>query len=86
MGLVNVLRFTCANGCCLNWASARRLPGPPAMGPMQHPQTSARRPRPHRMVHAQLGAHRKPLSSVTLEGLAVGAASQTSLHDSMTCP
>ena len=30
MGLVNVLRFTCANGCCLNWASARRLPGPPA--------------------------------------------------------
>lgn len=30
MGVVNVCRFTCTNGCVLNWASSVRLPGPPA--------------------------------------------------------
>ena len=30
MGVVNVCRFTCTNGCVLNWASSMRLPGPPA--------------------------------------------------------
>ena len=29
MGLVNVLRFTCSEGCCINWSSCRRLPGRP---------------------------------------------------------
>jgi len=30
MGVVSVCRFTCDNGCVLNWASSQRLPGPPA--------------------------------------------------------
>ena len=30
MGVVAACRYTCANGCVLNWASPQRLPGPPA--------------------------------------------------------
>ena len=32
IGVVNVFRLTCANGCSFNWSSARPLPGPPARG------------------------------------------------------
>ena len=30
IGVVNVFRLTCENGCSYNWSSARPLPGPPA--------------------------------------------------------
>ena len=33
MGVVNVFRLTCSEGCCYNWSSAKPLPGPPAKPP-----------------------------------------------------